>query len=211
MQITQHLSPNCGPRRDGLTPEIIVIHYTAMDSADAALERLCDPEAEVSAHYLITGQGGVVQMVPEHLRAWHAGAGQWAGLTDINSRSIGIELDNRGTHPFSAPQMAALEALLRSINSRWPIAHTIGHSDMAPGRKYDPGPNFDWARLVRQGLAAPPKASSPARVDPESFVKAARAAGYTADVPLDTLLAATRLRCAPWRGGPLHQSDFTLI
>lgn len=211
MHITQLPSPNCNARRDGLTPEIIVIHYTAMNSAEAALERLCDPAAEVSAHYLITGHGRVVQMVPEHLRAWHAGAGQWAGMQDINSRSIGIELDNRGTHPFSEPQMTALEVLLRGIQSRWPITYTIGHSDMAPGRKSDPGPHFDWARLARQRLTAPPKDRTAQHIDPDSFAAAARKAGYTADVPLDALLAVTRLRCAPWRKGPLHRSDFTLI
>lgn len=150
-------SPNFGPRRDGLKPTLIVLHYTAMTSARAALERLCDPAAEVSAHYLIGPDGTLWQLVRECDRAWHAGAGAWRGQSDINSRSIGIELDNRGDHPFGEPQMAALEALLESVMARWeiPAAGVIGHSDMAPGRKVDPGPRFDWARLERQGLAHP--------------------------------------------------------
>jgi N-acetylmuramoyl-L-alanine amidase len=208
-----HPSPNQGPRRDGLRPSIVVIHYTAMLSAAAALERLCDPSAEVSAHYLISGQGDVYQMVEEDQRAWHAGQGEWAGSDDINSRSIGIELDNQGTHPFAEPQMQALERLLKDIMARWKITAdgVIGHSDMAPGRKADPGPRFDWARLARQGLAATGK-DDPSRKDltPDSFIAAARLVGFTADVSLDTLLTAARLRFAPWRSGPLCQDDLQL-
>ena len=181
-----------------------------MESAEAALERLCDPAAEVSAHYLITGQGGLYQLVDEEQRAWHAGAGSWRGEGDINSRSIGIELDNDGTHPFAEPQMAALEGLLVGIMDRWaiPPAGVIGHSDMAPGRKQDPGARFDWARLARLGLAAEPQLVRAPDIDEDSFCAAARAAGYTADVPFDTLLAATRLRLAPWRRGPLTAEDY---
>lgn len=151
-----HPSPNFGPRRDGLSPKLIVVHYTAMDSAKAALERLCDPAFEVSAHYLIGGDGTLWQLVDETQRAWHAGAGEWQGQSDINSRSIGIELDNRGTHPFSEPQMVRLEELLSDIQTRWtiPAEGVIGHSHMAPGRKWDPGPHFDWARLARLNLAS---------------------------------------------------------
>ncbi len=212
LNIAQHPSPNCGPRRDGLTPGLIVIHYTAMANADAAIERLCDPLAEVSAHYLIANNGSVTQMVPEEERAWHAGAGSWCGLDDINSRSIGIELDNRGDHPFAEPQMAALEGLLGGIMARWaiPPAGVIGHSDMAPGRKVDPGPHFDWGRLARQGLAARTAADEPADVDNNSFVARAQAAGYPADTPFDALLAATRLRFAPWRSGALTPADYKL-
>ncbi len=205
-------SPNCGPRRGGLTPELIVIHYTAMKCAQAALDRLCDPEAEVSAHYLIDGQGVVTQMVEEADRAWHAGAGEWCGVDDINSRSIGIELDNRGTHPFSASQMNALETLLRGIMDRWGIkpVGVIGHSDMAPGRKSDPGPYFDWVRLERQGLAAASQSRQTDMYDEQAYFVAARAAGYSAEVPFETLLATTRLRHAPWRTGPLCAADFSL-
>lgn len=183
-----------------------------MHSADAAIARLCDPQAEVSAHYLIDRKGHITQMVPEDLRAWHAGAGTWCGEDDINSRSIGIELDNRGDHPFSEPQMTALEKVLHGIMMRWdiPARGVIGHSDMAPGRKTDPGPHFDWARLARQGFAAPASAQKPATTTPDSFIAHARAAGYPAGIPLDTLLAATRLRFAPWRNGPLTPADHQL-
>jgi N-acetylmuramoyl-L-alanine amidase len=202
-------SPNFGPRRDGLTPSIIVLHYTAMSSAAAALDRLCDPASEVSAHYLIDRRGRVTQMVEESQRAWHAGQGEWRGLPDINSRSIGIELDNLGTHPFAEPQMATLETLLQEILLRWPITpeNVIGHSDMAPGRKVDPGPHFDWSRLARQGLAGPVTASR-AQTD---FFAAARAAGFTAPVDRQTLLAATRLRFGPWRTGDESAEDRQLF
>ncbi|MBY6066966.1 N-acetylmuramoyl-L-alanine amidase [Leisingera aquaemixtae] len=206
-----HPSPNFGPRRDGLTPSLIVLHYTAMDSAAAALDRLCDPAAEVSAHYLIGADGGLWQMVAEDSRAWHAGAGEWAGQADINSRSIGIELDNHGTHPFSEPQMAALEALMRGIMQRRdiPPAGVIGHSCMAPGRKCDPGPRFDWARLARLGLAAGGfGAPQPQSMKFEDFRQAAAAAGFTAPADDRTLLAAVRLRFRPWARGPLSAEDF---
>ena len=212
----RYLSPNHGPRRNGLRPSLIVLHYTAMDSAEAACARLCDPAAEVSAHYLITGKGETVPLVPEDQRAWHAGAGEWQGRDDINSRSIGIELDNRGNHPFSEPQMATLETLLRGIMQRWsiPPEGVIGHSDMAPGRKIDPGPRFDWPRLARQNLAG--KGSRYAENDrgsdptPAAFIAAAHAAGYTATDDIDLLLHSTRLRYAPWRKGPLCAADMTL-
>lgn len=186
----------------------MVIHYTAMQSAQAALKTLCNPATEVSAHYLIAEDGEVLSLVPEDLRAWHAGAGQWGSVTDVNSRSIGIELANPGNCPFSAPQMDALEALLAGIKARWQIRpeRVIGHSDMAPGRKSDPGPRFDWARLARQGHAGP--TCPPAEALP--FEAAARAAGFTAAVDATTLLDATRLRFAPWRTGPLTPEDSAL-
>jgi len=201
-----HPSPNFGPRRDGLRPELIVIHYTAMNSAQAALERLCDPVAEVSAHYLIGADGTLWQMVGEQDRAWHAGAGEWAGRADVNSRSIGIELDNRGDHPFGAAQMDVLETLLARIMADWHIspAEVIGHSDMAPGRKQDPGARFDWARLARAGLARPAGLGAPTAL---TFRELARRAGFTADVDDATLLEAVRLRFRPWARGPLCAQD----
>lgn len=205
-------SPNFGPRRAGLTPSLIVIHYTAMQSAEAAIERLRDPKAEVSAHYLISRDGQVTGMIQEQDRAWHAGAGQWRGLGDVNSRSIGIELDNTGAHPFPEPQMAALERLLIGICDRWPIApeDIIGHSDMAPGRKIDPGPRFDWARLARQGLAARAgQDQGPQDPTPAAFRTLARDAGFTADVDDATLLAAVRLRFRSHATGPLQPEDFS--
>ncbi|MDW4499604.1 N-acetylmuramoyl-L-alanine amidase [Sulfitobacter sp. D35] len=214
--IAEHLSPNRGARRNGLTPSLVVLHYTAMASAEAAVERLCDPRWEVSAHYLVARDGRITRMVPEAERAWHAGAGEWMGQDDINSRSIGIELDNDGVAPFSAPLMDALERLLADILSRHGIAPqgVIGHSDMAPGRKHDPGPRFDWVRLARQGLAgntdAPAQNAEDGVADVDAFRRAVHAIGYTAQVPDEVLLEAVRLRFAPWRRGPLSRADFDL-
>lgn len=195
-------SPNFGERRGGLRPSLVVIHYTAMESCDAARARLCDPAAEVSAHWLISEYGEVEALVPEAMRAWHAGAGEWGGVGDINSRSIGIELANRGDHPFPEPQIHALERLLAAILARWdiPPQGVIGHSDMAPGRKSDPGPRFDWRRLARSGLSVWPQ---PDQAAPGDFDAAALAFGYPAGVDADVRLAAFRLRFCPWAQGPV--------
>ena len=211
MDICRQLSPNFGPRRFGLVPRYIVLHHTAMPCAQDAIARLCDPSAEVSAHYLISGAGNVTQMVEEADRAWHAGAGEWCGLDDLNSRSIGIELDNTGTHPFSNPQMQVLEQLLKQIMVRWNIGPhgVIGHSDMAPGRKFDPGPWFDWARLEKQGLAAPRGHHKLQAGGRDAFLRAAVGAGFTCAAPFEDVLSAVRLRFAPWRQGPLVAADFS--
>lgn len=151
----QFLSPNFGERRDGVSASIIVLHYTAMENVCSALERLCAPEFEVSCHYLIARDGDLFQLVDEEKRAWHAGKGAWGAITDVNSHSIGIEIDNDGEAPFSAPAMDCLEKLLKDILRRRNIAieNVIGHQDCANGRKIDPGPHFDWARLEYSGLA----------------------------------------------------------
>ncbi len=208
-----HPSPNFGPRRDGLTPHLIVLHYTAMQSARAALERLCDPTAEVSAHYLIGRDGRIWQLVDEDQRAWHAGAGEWAGRDDVNSRSIGIELDNSGDHPFSEPQMAALEDLLPGVMARHGVLPegVIGHSDMAPGRKCDPGPRFDWARLARGGLARAGTAAPVAAPDWPAFRDLARRAGFSAAVCDADLLSAIRWRLRPGARGDLCAADMAAL
>lgn len=137
---------------------MLIIHYTGMKTAEAALDRLCDPASEVSAHYLIDEDGAAWQLVAEDRRAWHAGRAFWAGTTDINSRSIGIELSNpghdHGYRPFPDAQIAALEHLCRDILTRFPIrSHLVlGHADVAPGRKLDPGELFDWQRLAAAGI-----------------------------------------------------------
>lgn len=160
-------SPNHGPRLLG-PPDMVVIHYTGMESAGAARTRLCDPAAEVSAHWLIDLDGRAEQLVDEARRAWHAGVSEWGGESDVNSRSIGIELVNRGEewgyHPFPEPQMASLESLLADIITRWGVApeNVVGHEHVAPGRKVDPGPRFDWARLERRGLAVVQKCATDA-------------------------------------------------
>lgn len=187
-----------------MRPELLVLHYTGMDSTDAALARLCDPAFEVSAHYLISPQGHVVQMVAEDQRAWHAGAGQWCGKDDINSRSIGIELANRGDGPFAHPQMTALEGLMRQIMARWHIApvDVIAHSDMAPDRKEDPGARFDWRRLALQGLALWPDGLGQDRPLCDSL----DAIGYPDATP-EKRLQAFRLRFHPSGQGPENTRD----
>lgn len=201
-------SPNHGPRRGAASPDLIVLHHTAMPSPQAALARLCDPGAEVSAHYLVAEGGQLWQLVPEARRAWHAGAGRWGAVDDVNSRSIGIELANPGDAPYPEPQLAALEDLMRGMMARWRIApeRVIAHSDMAPARKSDPGPRFDWRRLAIEGLGVWPDIG-PSDGD---FRHHARAFGYTADVPTEVLLAAFRLRFRPWATGPQDATDTAL-
>lgn len=202
--MTAYPSPNFGERRGGVAPSLVVIHYTAI-SCDEARARLCDPVAEVSAHYLISESGAVQALVPETARAWHAGAGQWAGLDDINSHSIGIELANDGSQPFPEPQMVALEGLLRGIMARWaiPEQRVIGHSDMAPTRKSDPGARFDWRRLALQGLSVWPDTMG----DPEiPLSESLTRIGYP-DAPENARLTAFRLRFRPWAKGPEQPED----
>ncbi len=167
-----------------------------MASHAEARARLCDPTVEVSAHWLIDADGCAEQLVDEDRRAWHAGAGSWGGVSDVNSRSIGIELANPGDTPFPEPQMAALERLLAGVMGRWaiPPERVIGHSDMAPGRKRDPGPRFDWRRLALAGLSVWPEPGG----DPDAGLAASlRAFGYP-DLPPLVLLTAFRLRFRPW-------------
>lgn len=197
-------SPNHGDRR-GQRPELIVLHYTGMADAASARARLCDPLSEVSAHWLIDEDGTTEALVPEDRRAWHAGAGSWQGREDVNSRSIGIELVNPGDRPFACPQMKALSALLRDIMGRWQIgpAAVIGHSDMAPGRKFDPGPRFDWEALSREGLARwPASAGAPEHALADSL----DAIGFPRVDP-GLRLAAFRLRACPWVVGPETAED----
>lgn len=151
-------SPNFEPRREARTPDMLVLHYTGMESSDAALDWLTREEAKVSAHYLVDEEGRIAQMVAESERAWHAGQSYWAGETDLNSCSIGIEIHNPGHEfgyvDFPDAQMKAVEALCLDILGRHaiPPARVLAHSDIAPGRKRDPGERFDWARLARAGI-----------------------------------------------------------
>lgn len=184
-----------------------------MQSAAAAANTLCNPETQVSAHYLIAEDGEVLSLVPEDLRAWHAGAGRWGGVTDVNSRSIGIELANTGFAPFAAAQMDALTDLLKGIRARWDIRpeRVIGHSDMAPGRKIDPGPRFDWRRLAVEGLAVWPALTRGSEVTKDAFWQAMAAFGYTATEDPDLLLQVFRLRFRPRFDGPLDGTDLAMI
>lgn len=212
MNFCQHPSPNFGERRRGETPDLIVIHYTAMATAEDALARLCDPEREVSAHYLVSAQGDITQLVAEEKRAWHAGAGVWGRCTDVNSRSVGIELANDGCSPFSAQQMNSLEGLIAGTMERWkiPPERVIGHSDMAPVRKSDPGGRFDWRRLALNGLSVWPDKGAGYIVDLKRFTDDAQSFGYGQSTEFNALLSAFRQRFRPWADGPLDATDMGL-
>lgn len=151
-------SPNHGERAGGQAPRLIILHYTGMADAGEALQRLCNPVAEVSAHYFVFEDGRVLQLVPESRRAWHAGASSWAGVTDVNSASIGVELahpgHDGGLPPWPEAQIAAVIRLCQDIMRRWSIPphNVLAHSDVAPLRKQDPGENFPWERLAREGV-----------------------------------------------------------
>lgn len=206
--IPWHASPNFGERRNGLRPELIVLHYTEMASCEDAIDRLCDPVAEVSAHYVISEQGDMTQLVQEAQRAWHAGEGIWRGQADVNSRSIGIELSNTGVTPFSARQIDALEGLLTGIMQRWsiPANGVIGHSDFAPTRKADPGRRFDWRRLALSGLAVWPDDMAGSDTD---FLTSAEAFGYHPSHGEAAILEAFRQRFRPMTAGSLSLADAT--
>ncbi|HEY5289126.1 MAG TPA: N-acetylmuramoyl-L-alanine amidase [Caulobacteraceae bacterium] len=175
---------------------MIVLHYTGMESGEAALARLIDPAAKVSAHYMVEEDGSVFALVDEARRAWHAGVSSWGGVTDINARSIGVEIVNPGHEfgyrSFPPAQIEAVVGLLRDIRERWTIddALILGHSDIAPRRKQDPGERFPWAILARAGhglwAEPPPAPGAPLTVGDEGLgVLALRGAlarlGY--DVP----------------------------
>ncbi|WP_273145585.1 N-acetylmuramoyl-L-alanine amidase [Oceanicaulis alexandrii] len=162
MAVITRPSPNFNDRR--LPPSMLVLHYTGMETGDAAIERLCDPEFSVSAHYVVEEDGRVFQLVSEDKRAWHAGKGVWRGCSDINSASIGVEIVNGG-HDFGLPdypeaQIEAVLALCQGILARHPIkaCDVIGHSDLAPDRKQDPGEKFPWKRFAEAGVGLWPQA-----------------------------------------------------
>jgi N-acetylmuramoyl-L-alanine amidase len=160
-----HPSPNAGERRKGCRASMVLLHYTGMSSAERAVHWLANPKSKVSCHYVIDDDGSITQMVPEGMRAWHAGASHWAGETDINSVSIGIEIQNpghdHGYPDFPPPQMQSVAALCRDIAKRRGVRpeRILAHSDVAPGRKIDPGEKFDWRWLAQNGVGhwvAPP-------------------------------------------------------
>ena len=214
MEITKRPSPNFNARKGGMVARYVIIHFTAMDSADDACERLCDPQFEVSAHYLIGKDGAVVQMVEENDRAWHAGTSYWQGITDMNSASIGIELDNNGGRPFENAQYEVLIELLKGISERHdiPLTNILGHQDIAAGRKFDPGAWFDWARLDVAGVSAPPKGEGEHPRTEEGFRALATSAGYDGNADLDALLTNIRIRhgATPFFGA-LRDGDFGLL
>lgn len=156
-------SPNFGERKDGAKPSMIILHYTGTRDLEETYSYLLDPAREVSAHYVVDVDGTIMQLVDEKKRAWHAGVSSWEGVTDINSHSIGIEIQNPGHEfgyvPFPQDQIDAVKELCRDIMQRWDIKpkNVLGHSDVAPGRKIDPGELFPWSELEAEGIAQRPK------------------------------------------------------
>ena len=211
-------SPNFNERPSGAAIDILLLHYTGMMSAEDALDRLTDPDAKVSAHYLVDEDGATFAMVAEKDRAWHAGVSYWAEETDVNARSIGIEIVNPGHdlgyRDFPEAQMAAVIALCREILSRHAIpAHRVlGHSDVAPTRKQDPGERFDWPRLAAAGIGLYPPDNLTALGPPDAGAFRDELArfgyGFSDDPKGDAALTAFRRHFRPDHlCGPVDGTD----
>lgn len=177
MFIAQTPSPNFEARKDGKKPSLIVLHYTDLPSAFESLKIMQDPAHKASAHYLVDEDGQITQLVPEDMRAWHAGASWWNGETDVNSISIGIEIQNAGHRggclPYPQAQIAAVTTLCKDIMQRHGIAknNVIGHSDIAPARKIDPGEWFPWGALAMAGVGIWPEVSEEDEFNADQIVK----------------------------------------
>jgi N-acetylmuramoyl-L-alanine amidase len=205
MQCVAAPSPNFDARPRDTPVDILVLHYTGMESAAAAIDRLCDPQAQVSAHYTVDEDGTVYAHVPEESRAWHAGISWWAGARDINARSIGIEIVNPGHEfgyrSFPDSQIAAVIGLAEDIFARHPIPpeRVLGHSDVAPARKADPGELFPWGALALEGIGLWPQTRKHRLSVP--FADGLRAFGYgispDVDVPDATVIAAFQRHWRP--------------
>jgi N-acetylmuramoyl-L-alanine amidase len=197
VNIVQRSSPN-HDGRGGASIDMLVLHYTGMQTAEAALEKLCDPASKVSAHYTVDEDGTVYAHVPEDRRAWHAGVSHWAGATDINARSIGVEIVNPGHEfgyrAFPEAQIAALIELAQGILVRHPIpaARVLGHSDVAPARKEDPGEQFPWQRLAEAGVGVWPQAIA-SDLGPEALSRF----GYDPAAPQDRAITAFQRHFRP--------------
>lgn len=183
----EHRSPNHGERRGPV--DMLLLHYTDMVRAEDAVALLCDPAAQVSAHYVVGEDGRVWCLVDEDRRAWHAGVAWWAGETDVNSRAIGIEIANaghsHGYRRFPEAQMLAVMALCRGIIARHriPAHRVLAHSDVAPGRKIDPGHLFDWRGLANSGIGLFPERLVPAVLSAAEAVAALARIGYRTGAP----------------------------
>ena len=213
LQALERSSPNHGPRPEPARIDMLVLHYTGMTTAAAALERLCDPDARVSAHYLIEENGITWRLVPENRRAFHAGVSCWEGERDLNAVSFGIEIVNPGHEwgyrRFPEAQMASVELLCRDLVARYSIPphRVVGHSDIAPERKSDPGELFDWARLARAGIGIWPPAMPASRgfaINPAESLGDLSSIGYCAKAESQTPALAAfqrrfRQRCCDGR------------
>ncbi len=198
MQIHPRYSLNFNSRPGLEGVSVLVMHYTGMQTAEEALLRLCDPVAEVSAHYVVDEDGSVYQLVEEEMRAWHAGVSSWCGVENINDISIGIEIVNPGHEfgyrAFPKAQMEAVAALGLDICERHAIEprNVVGHSDIAPARKEDPGELFDWQWLAEQGVGLWPAPLSETRHSESEYLEMLAAYGYTIAEPEKTILAFQR-------------------
>lgn len=211
-------SPNYGERERGAKPSMIVLHYTGMATAREALERLCNPETQVSAHYFIDEDGKVKQLVADKYRAWHAGKSSWRGEADINSHSIGIEIVNPGHEfgyrEFPAKQIAALEKLCKKLMKKYdiPAARVLGHSDVSPTRKEDPGELFPWQALAAEGIGVWPEVTDADRnaaknllSDQLALHKKLIQLGYDSAAPFEKVITAFHRHFYPeifLRGNP---------
>ncbi len=214
-------SPNRDARPAGARVALLVLHYTGMQSAAAAIARLTDPVAKVSAHYVIDTDGAVLALVPEDCRAWHAGVAGWGAISDVNGHSIGIELVNPGHdwgyRPFPAAQIGALIEHGRTILARHglPAEAVVGHSDVAPARKIDPGELFPWAELARQGLGVWPGDCAPVAPEMGAALAGLRGIGFRPDLPDTTpakVIAAFQRHWRPARiDGRLDAETMGLI
>ena len=212
MEIIKFPSPNFGVRKTGSNIEFIILHYTAIGKK-ASLDKLCNPMNEVSCHYLIDRKGVCYQLVDDSKRAWHAGKSFWRGLRDINSRSLGIELVNSGNEAYPKAQMESLMLLLRDLLAIYKISpqNVLGHSDIAPSRKTDPGKWFDWRLLSENGLAILPKVSLPIDTDKQSFLLDAQRAGFEPEATFEQILQAFRSRCRTNFEGAFDGYDCALM
>jgi N-acetylmuramoyl-L-alanine amidase len=186
------------PNHDERRPNFVILHHTTNRAAEQALRTLTDPRRAVSSHYLVSRTGTVYQLVDERARAWHAGESNWGGNSDINSSSLGIELDNDGVEPYPDIQIDALLSLLRDIRQRYqiPAANFLGHADVAPRRKVDPGANFPWRKLAQQGFGLWCEPPLPEPSSSFDTVTALQALGYDVSNP-DAALQAFRLHFLP--------------
>ncbi len=208
MHVISCPSPNFNERTDGQSPSMVIIHYTGTPTAEEARLRFCDASptddiGRISPHYMIDGDGRLYKFVEEDKRAWHAGRASWGAITDINSASIGIEIWNTGhEHDFEsfAPlQIESLIDLIRDIRTRWniPQQNILGHSDVAPGRKLDPGEKFPWSILAESGIGMMPNADYSSSFQIDDFYTALQNYGYTYTTDRKILLTEFRRHFLP--------------
>ena len=212
MEFIKYPSSNYGLRRVDTEIEFIILHYTAM-STEKSLERLCDPVHEVSCHYLIDPSGVCYQLVDNNKRAWHAGKSYWRGYHDLNSRSLGIELVNSGNEDYPEAQMKSLIKLLQHLIESLALnpKNILGHSDIAPARKLDPGKWFNWQKLSVNGVGFFPEVSEPIACDKQVFLAEAKRAGFNPNANAEHVLKTFRNRCRPKFTGELDGYDCALM